>query len=155
MTTTMNQVGLTPEGRKRLNAELVRLERQMEELSLRLREEVEHKDMDDSNVYLTHQEMAQVQSRIRELQEALDGASPVRPSGHEGTVAVGSSVSVRDDTGREQAFTIVAPIEMDASRGYISFTSPVGRALLGRQAGDVVTVEAPRGERRFTIVEIE
>lgn len=154
MNTTSNPIGLTAAGRERLRAELERLMQQTSELDERLREEFQEKD-EDFNRYFTHQELAQVKGRIAELEAVLDIAPDAAPSTGEGIVAIGSKVTVRDDAGREQSFTIVAPVEMDASLGYISFTSPVGSALLGKEAGDEVAVVVPRGERRLTIVSVD
>lgn len=153
-TAVREEVALTAAGRERLGAELERLVQQTSELDERMRQEFQHKD-EDFNRYFTHQELAQVQGRIAEIRAVLDLAPEAFPATHDGVVAVGSKVTVRDDAGREQSFTIVSPIEMDASLGYISFTSPVGSALLGKEEGDEVTVAVPRGERRLTIVEID
>src|SRR5688572_13276285 len=128
-TATTTQVGLTLAGRQRLHSELARLLQQSVELEARLQEEIRQND-DDPNRYLTHQEIAQVKSRIAELKEVLDISTEAAPVTKNGVVAVGSQVTVRDEAGKEQSFTIVSPIEMDATLGYISFTSPVGAAVM-------------------------
>ena len=66
---------------------------------------------------------------------------------------MGTTVTVEDDLGRE-TYTIVGSHEASPANGRISSTSPVGRALLGRHAGDNVTVAAPRGPIAMRIVSL-
>jgi transcription elongation factor GreA len=61
---------------------------------------------------------------------------------------------VLDDDGETVTYTIVGADESDPKRGRISSSSPVGHALVGHDAGDIVTVQTPAGERRYTILEI-
>jgi transcription elongation GreA/GreB family factor len=103
--------------------------------------------------YGTQQEISQMRSRLEELEALL--ARPVEPlPTSEGIVTLGKWVTVCDEAGAEREFVIVAPMENDASKGYISFESPVGAALMGRRPGDTVSVLAPRGERQMTILSI-
>jgi transcription elongation factor GreA len=70
-------------------------------------------------------------------------------------VSFGSRVVIRDEaTGREATYTIVGPTEADAAGGALSSSSPVARALLGSRPGETVTVVAPAGSRRMTVLEI-
>jgi transcription elongation factor GreA len=149
------QPPITLEGRERLRSDLDRLHEQREQISARLREEMQHRD-EDFNQYVSTQELAQLLGRITHIESLLDAAteSPPVPRGNDGIVAVGSTVTITDENGREQRYTIVTPAETDPSRGFISFTSPVGSALLGREPGEDVTITVPRGERRFRIVRL-
>jgi len=63
-------------------------------------------------------------------------------------------VTVEDETGARMTFVVVGSSEADPAAGRISNVSPVGRALIGRSAGDDVAVAAPRGEVRYRIVEL-
>jgi transcription elongation factor GreA len=97
-----------------------------------------------------------LERRIRQLQHILANAE----------VLVGSNLApnivrfnsrvrvVNQDTGREHRFKLVGPIESDASRGRLSISSPLGRALLGRKAGDYVRLQTPAGLRAYQILEI-
>jgi transcription elongation factor GreB len=67
-------------------------------------------------------------------------------------VRFGATVTVANDGGSERTYTIVGIDEADASRGLISWVSPLGRALLRRSEGDVVTVRTPRGDEEIEIV---
>jgi transcription elongation factor GreA len=68
----------------------------------------------------------------------------------------GSSLTLRDEeTGKELSYRLVGATEADLSGGKLSIESPVAQAVVGRSLGDVVSVETPRGERRFKIVALD
>ena len=70
-------------------------------------------------------------------------------------MSFGSRVRVRDEaSGREADYTIVGPTESNAGSGALSSSSPVARALLGAREGETVSVEAPSGARRLTVLSI-
>jgi len=69
-------------------------------------------------------------------------------------VAYGSRVTVEDDAGESMAYEIVFPEEVDAGRGQISLSSPLGRALLNKAVGDEVEVQTPSGKRTYQILEL-
>lgn len=70
-------------------------------------------------------------------------------------VIFGSTVKVVDvDTDEEKDFTILGPDEADYSKGSISINSPVGQALLGRDVGDEITVDIPRGRVTYEIIDL-
>ena len=69
-------------------------------------------------------------------------------------VAYGSRVTVEDDAGESMAYEIVFPEEVDAAKGQISLSSPLGRALLNKAVGDEVEVQTPSGKRSYQIVEL-
>jgi transcription elongation factor GreA len=98
----------------------------------------------------------QVERRIKQLQQILANVE----------VLVGSNLSptkvrfnarvkiVNLNTGQEREFKIVGPLEADATAGCLSLASPLGRALMGRGAGERVQVQTPRGLRSYQILEI-
>lgn len=70
-------------------------------------------------------------------------------------VIFGATVEVEDvDSGESRTFTILGPDEADPARGSISFLSPVGQALLGKEVGDEVGVDIPRGRVTYEVVDI-
>lgn len=69
-------------------------------------------------------------------------------------VGFGSSVHLREDGGAEAVYQLVMPEDADAEKGWISTASPIGRALLNREAGDEVEVRTPNGTRRFEITRL-
>ena len=69
---------------------------------------------------------------------------------------LGATVTVEDaDTGEEREFTLLGPDEADYAKGTISIQSPVGVALLGKEVGDEITVNAPRGRINYEIIDIQ
>jgi transcription elongation factor GreB len=98
---------------------------------------------------------ADLESRISLLQATLDAVTVVVPDARqEGTVYFGAWVEVEDDDGDATTYRLVGPDEVAPREGLISASSPLGRALLGRQVGDTVTVPQPRSPRELTITAI-
>jgi transcription elongation factor GreA len=97
-----------------------------------------------------------VQARIGQVQAQLRTLAMVRLDAlpHD-RAALGSTVTVFD-AGAEKEFVyeLVIPEESDLSRGLVSVGSPIGRALMGRQDGDEVTVEIPAGRRVLSVVKV-
>jgi len=97
-------------------------------------------------------------SRIRFLSKRLETAQIVDPVA-QGKVAgvkvlFGATVTV-DEEGEEKVYSIVGVDETAPGRGVISWVSPLGKALLGKREGDVVTFLAPKGERELEILKVE
>jgi transcription elongation factor GreB len=89
------------------------------------------------------------------LEATLATLTVLSPDGApEGRAAFGTWVTVEDEGGARTTWRIVGPDEADARQGLVSAASPVGRALLGRAAGDEVEVERPGGRAIFTVVEV-
>lgn len=148
---------LTPTGYQRLMAELDYLRTvRRHEVAERLMAAREVGVWDSPEYLAAREEQAFVEGRIATLERLLAEAevvevptSPAWPS-----VEVGSTVTVRDETGNEERYSIVGSMEAQPAEGRISNQSPVGRALLGHRVGDRVEVETPMGTRHLTIVEI-
>jgi transcription elongation factor GreA len=66
----------------------------------------------------------------------------------------GATVTIEDGTGGKTAYQLVGPLESDLERNRISVTSPIGKALIGRCVGDVVSVNTPGGLREFEIADL-
>lgn len=98
-----------------------------------------------------------VEGRIRELKVKIHNAQIIDDSETpDNLVALGRKVVVRENGyNDEEVYTIVGSTETDPTNGRISNESPIGKALIGRAAGDVVRVEAPVGEIEFEIVRVE
>ena len=92
--------------------------------------------------------IGQLEGRVRELSMYNVSSIP-----HD-VVAYGSRVTVENDTGESIAYEIVFPEEVDAAKGQISLSSPIGRALLNRSIGDEVEVHTPSGKHTYQIVEL-
>lgn len=142
----------------RLKKELADLKH---ELTVKLPKELEaaraHGDLSENAEYeaaksrqdYVRSRIGQLEARIREL--AMYNTSSIP---HD-VVAYGSRVIIEDiDLGEAVTYEIVFPEEVDAGRGQISLSSPIGRALLNKSVGDEVTVHTPSGSRTYTILEL-
>jgi len=68
--------------------------------------------------------------------------------------AFGSTVHLKEDTGGNVVYTLVMPEEADATKGLISTSSPIGRAIVGKTVGDELTVTTPNGVRNFEVLKL-
>jgi transcription elongation factor GreA len=99
------------------------------------------------------EEQAQLELRIATLEAQLAAAEIVAPS-LDGRAGIGSTVSVRDGNGATFEYELVGPLESDLRDGCVSIEAPVGRALVGRRAGDRVAVTTPRGPLALEVVSV-
>jgi transcription elongation factor GreB len=96
--------------------------------------------------------LREIDRRIRFLAKRLDALTIATPSPQQaGRVYFGAWVTIQDEDGKQQTWRIVGSDESDVSRGCISVESPIAKALLGKAAGDSVTVRRPKGECELLI----
>jgi transcription elongation factor GreB len=93
--------------------------------------------------------------RERQLTAILDAVRVVEPEALDATrVFFGAWVRLEDDEGEETSYRIVGPDEADVKEGRLSVESPLARALLGKEEGESVRVERPRGAREYTLTQV-
>jgi transcription elongation factor GreB len=116
-----------------------------------------HGDRSENAEYIYGKKrLREIDSRLRFLGKRMDDVVVVRPSPEqEGKVFFGAWVTLEDEDGEEHRYRVVGSDEFDAKAGLISLDSPMGRALIGRELGDEVTVRRPKGEARYEVVVIE
>ena len=97
-----------------------------------------------------------IEGRILEIEDKLSRAEIVDVSKLSGEkVVFGATVTLSDEDGNETTYQVVGDIEADLKKGKISISSPIARALIGREVGDEVIVRGPKGgEKEFSIKEI-
>jgi transcription elongation factor GreA len=154
----VQKIHMTRQGYERLQAELKRLKG---EERRRIVEEIkiarELGDLSENAEYHAAKErQGQLEARIRHVEDKLARAEVVEPSGQlADRVRFGATVVLEDlTTGEELTYTIVGEDEVDAAGGLISVNSPVGRALIGKEPEEEVSVRVPAGTRRYEIREI-
>ena len=154
---TRRTIQLTAEGKARLETELRDLEtRELPDLKQRIQDASEDGDISDNSEYEDLKEnYMQVEARIRELEQTLDRAEVIEEGSKDGTIGLGSHVTVRADDGGEEAWVLVGPEEASAIDGRFSTESPVGQALVGRRANDSVSVVVPGGSITYTVVDVK
>ena len=126
------------------------------ELARILRRAIQQGDLSENADYIAaKEEQAFLEGRIQQIEMMLRNAVLIEANGPAGVVDLGSQVTVLEE-GREtpEVFRIVGPAEADPLNGKVSHESPLGQALLGRRAGDVVTVDAPAGPITFRVLEV-
>jgi transcription elongation factor GreA len=98
-----------------------------------------------------------IEGRIKELESKLAAAQIIEPSSldADGKVVFGSTVALEDeDSGAKVTYQIVGDDEADLKLGLVSISSPIARALIGKEAGEVAEVQAPGGVKRWEIMEV-
>ena len=98
-----------------------------------------------------------IEGRILELEGKLAAAQVIDPSAVDagGRVVFGATVDLEEEaSGNEVTYQIVGDDEADLKHGLISISSPIARALIGKEAGEVAEVQAPAGIKRYEIVEV-
>ena len=98
-----------------------------------------------------------IEGRIQEVEGKLSVAQVIDPSSIDagGRVVFGATVELEDeDSGDTVKYQIVGEDEADLKLGLINISSPIARALIGKEEGDVAVVQAPGGERRYEIVAV-
>lgn len=98
--------------------------------------------------------LREIDRRIRYLQKRLDSVEVVEEPRDPGRVFFGARVEVADEDGEQRVYELVGPDEADPREGRVSFLAPLGRALMGRALGDVVTVTRPAGDLELEILSI-
>lgn len=145
---------VTAEGLIKLREELDDLvNNQRKKIAAALKEAKEFGDLSENASWDDAKErQAFIEGRIAEIEHILKNAVAIEPGKH-AVVQVGSTVHVELETG-EQKFQIVGSTEASPDEGKISNESPIGKALLGRKAGEEVEVEIPVGTMVYKIKKI-
>ena len=148
---------LTKEGAEKLRSELKHLEGPVRtDLAKRLRSAIQMGDLSENADYAAaKEEQAFIEGRIQELTLVLRDVIIIEENHrHNGSVAIGSTVIIQEGREAEETFQIVGPHEADPRKGMISYDSPIGQALMGHAAGEMVSAATPGGEIHFRIIEI-
>jgi transcription elongation factor GreA len=155
---TAEKVPMLPEGHRTLSDELRRLK--MEERPA-IVEAIEvaraHGDLSENAEYHAAKErQGHVEATIADLEDRLSRAMVIDPTTLSGDkVVFGATVTLIDEDEKKVKYQLVGQTEADAKDGKISYNSPLGRALIGRQKGEEVEVSAPSGDRYYEIKKIE
>ncbi len=153
---TQQPIYLTPEGEKKLRAELAELTGpRREELSQRLRSAIQMGDLsENADYHKAKEDQGFLEGRIQEIEAILRRAVIVEKTNSD-IVTVGSHVTVQEDNFPPETYSLVGAKEADPRNGKISNESPIGRALMEHKVGDVVEADTPGGKIKFKILKIE
>lgn len=145
------------EGYEKLTADLKALRLERPRIVDAIEEARAHGDLSENAEYHAAKErQGQVEAQIAELEDKVSRAQIIDPATLSGNrVIFGATVTVLDDDEKPQRYQIVGQAEADAKRGRISYDSPLGKALIGKQVGDEVEVTVPSGDRFYLVEKIE
>lgn len=148
---------LTPAGKQKLEEDLHQLKTvRLPELTRRIQESNEEGDISDNSEYEDlKEEMVRVEARIYEIEYNLSHAEIIEKSANTDAVGFGSTVTIRDQEGFSETWTLVSSQEQDTRRGTISTESPVGQKMIGKRVGESFSVETPGGTIVYTVEKVE
>ena len=153
----MERVPMLAEGYEKLTADLQALRQERPRIVDAIEEARAHGDLSENAEYHAAKErQGHVEAMIGEIEDRVSRAQIIDPSSLSGDrIVFGATVTVRDDGDKPQRYQIVGQTEADARQGRISYDSPMGRALIGKQVGEEVEVTVPSGDRFYLVDKIE
>ena len=155
----MNKVPMTVRGHELLQAELKKLKSVDRPTVIQaIAEARAHGDLKENAEYhAAKDQQGFIEGRIKELEGKLSNLQiiDVTAIDAKGKIVFGSTVELLDEgSGEEISYKIVGEDEADIKQGMISFTSPIARALIGKNEGDEISFSAPGGEKQYEVIEI-
>ncbi|NQV21140.1 MAG: transcription elongation factor GreA [Rhodospirillales bacterium] len=154
----MEKVPITLEGFKSLEIELRQLKTtERPSVIQAIAEAREHGDLSENAEYHAAKEkQGFIETRIIELEDKISRADVIDVSRMSGTtIKFGATIALVDeDTDEESAYKIVGEDEAEVREGKLSFSSPLARSLIGKEAGDRVEVTTPRGSKAYEVLKV-
>ncbi len=155
----MSRVPMTAQGAAQLEAELKQLKSETRPRIIQaIAEARAHGDLKENAEYhAAREQQGFTEGRIQEIEGKLSHAQVIDVSQlpKSGKVVFGTTVVLSDEeTGEERRYQIVGEDEADAKAGRVSVTSPIARALIGKEKGEIASVRAPSGIKEYEILEV-
>lgn len=156
----MQRVPMTNTGAEKLRAELEELKTVTRpKVIAAIAEARAHGDLKENGEYhAAREQQGFVEGRIAEIESKLSNAQiiDVRELANNGKVIFAATVTLMNvDTEEEVRYQIVGEDEADIKTGKISVSSPIARAMIGKEEGDVIVVRTPGGETEYEVVKVE
>jgi len=155
----MEKIPFTALGLEAIKAELMKLKTEERPAVIKaIADAREHGDLSENAEYHAARERQSfIEGRVAELEDVVSRAEVINASQITGeTITFGTSVMVADeDTDEKSEYAIVGPYEADLSKGLISTSSPIAKALIGKRVGDSVEVTTPRGLKSYEVLSIK
>jgi transcription elongation factor GreA len=149
---------MTKRGAELLRAELQRLKGvERPAISQAIADARAHGDLSENAEYEAARErQGMIEARIRDIETKLANAQVIDPKllHAEGRCVFGATVDVEDEAGEKATWQIVGEDEAEIKEGRISVSSPIARALIGKEAGESVDVQTPGGVKRYEIIDV-
>lgn len=155
----MNKVPVTVRGHELMTAELKKLKSEARPNVINaIAEARAHGDLKENAEYhAAKEQQGFIEGRIKELEGKLSNVQviDVTTIDAKGKIIFGSTVELlEEESGKETVYKIVGEDEADIKNGLLSYTSPIARALIGRNEGDIVNFQAPGGEKQYEVIEV-
>ena len=152
-----DKVPMLAEGHRKLTDDLKRLKDERPSIVEAIEEARAHGDLSENAEYHAAKErQGQIEASILDIEDRLSRAMVIDPTTLSGDkVVFGATVTLVDEDKKTGRYQLVGQTEADARVGRISYNSPLGRALIGRQKGEEVDVTTPAGDRSYEIAKIE
>ena len=156
----MEKEPITVSGLQNLKAELEDLKNiQRPKIVEAIAEARSHGDLKENAEYhAAKEQQALIESRVIAINDIIARANviDVTKIDNDGKVIFGSTVKVQDlESNKEITYKLVGQDEADISKNLIFFKSPIGKALIGKNKGEMISVNTPSGERNFEILDVE
>lgn len=155
----MNKVPVTVRGHELMTAELKKLKSEdRPNIINAIAEARAHGDLKENAEYhAAKEQQGFIEGRIKELEGKLSNIQviDVTTIDARGKIIFGATVELlEEESGKETVYKIVGEDEADIKNGLLSYTSPIARALIGKNEGDVVNFQAPGGEKQYEVIEV-
>ena len=154
---TVEKMPMLQEGYEKLNADLKRLKTERPQIVDAIEEARAHGDLSENAEYHAAKErQGQIEASIADIEDKLSRAQIIDPRDLSGDkIVFGATVTLIDEDDKKVRYQLVGQVEANARDGRISYNSPLGRALIGREVGDEVEVSTPSGDRYYEIEKVE
>ncbi|WP_084581106.1 transcription elongation factor GreA [Sphingomonas azotifigens] len=154
---TVEKMPMLAEGYQKLSEELKRLKAERPLIVDAIEEARAHGDLSENAEYHAAKErQGQVEASIADIEDKLSRAQIIDPKELSGDkIVFGATVTLLDEDDKPVKYQIVGQTEADASKGRISYNSPIGRALIGRKVDEEVEVSVPAGDRYYLVSKVE
>ena len=152
-----DKVPMLAEGYRKLNDQVRELKRERPEVVEAIEVARAHGDLSENAEYHAAKErQGHIEASIADIEDQLSRAVVIDPTTLSGNkVVFGATVTLVDEEEKKVRYQLVGQVEADARDGRISYNSPLGRALIGREVGDEVEVSTPSGDRYYAIEKVE
>lgn len=153
----MEKVPMLAEGYERLTADLKTLREERPKIVEAIEEARAHGDLSENAEYHAAKErQGQVEAQIADLEDKVSRAQIIDPKTLSGDkIIFGATVTLLDEDDKPVRYQIVGQTEADAGKGRISYSSPLARALIGKQVDDEIEVTVPSGDKFYLVSKIE
>ena len=154
---TMEKVPMLAEGYELLMADLKVLREERPLIVDAIEEARAHGDLSENAEYHAAKErQGQVEAQISDLEDKVSRAQIIDPKSLSGDkVIFGATATLLDEDDKPVKYQIVGQTEADASKGRISYTSPIARAMIGKQVEEEIEVTVPSGDKFYLVEKIE